>query len=124
MLLRRSLPMLLFIGALALTGWAFVIGKTYVGRSDKMAAQYNEQLAGMLRLIPERQGTPEHGIAGNAELHGSGRELHQASLHDDGGSAPTRGYFERARMLLYLLRSRHWRKAAHDELRKPTMGHE
>ncbi|MGY5800166.1 hypothetical protein ACXHMN_02420 [Rhizobium sp. LEGMi12c] len=124
MLLRRSLSMLLFIGALALTGWAFVIDKPYVGRSDKIAVQYHGPLAGVLHLVPERQGTAGHDIAGNAVLPGSGRDLYQASLHDGGGSTPTRSYFERARMLLYLLRSRHWRKAAHDELRKPTMEHE
>ncbi|MGY5776538.1 hypothetical protein [Rhizobium sp. LEGMi135b] len=115
MLLRRSLPMLLFIGALALTGRAFVIDKTYVGRSDEMAAQSHGPLAGMLRLIPEQQLTAGHGIAGNAELSGSDSELRQASLHDDAGSAPAHGYFERARILLYLLRSHHWRKAAPNE---------
>lgn len=122
MLLRCSLPMLLFISALALAGWAFVIGKPHVDGSDEMVGQYHGPLAGLLRSLPDRQFTARHEIAGNAELPGCGRELHQASLHDDSGSASTPGYFERARILLYLLRSRHWRKAVYEETSQADHG--
>ncbi len=94
MLPRRSLPMLLFIGALALVGWTSVVVKTHMDGSGEMTGQYHGSLAGVLRPVPDRQFTAGCEIAGNA--------------------VPP-GYFERARMLLYLLRSRHWRKAAYSE---------
>lgn len=115
MLLRCILPMLLCVGALALAEWAFIIVKTHRDRSDEMVAQDHGPLAGVLRRIPERQLIAGHEIAGNAAPLRFGSEFRQASLHDDGSSPATPGYFERSRILLYLLRSRHWRKAAPSE---------
>lgn len=112
MLLRCFPPMLLFIGALALTAWPFIVVKTHSDGSGEMVEQYHRPLAGVLRPIPERQFIAGYEIAGNAVPLHFGRRFRQASsLHGDGSSPATHGYFERARILLYILRSRHWRKA-------------
>lgn len=115
MLPRCPLSMLLFLGALALTVWASVVVTTHMDGSSEMVGQYHGRLAGVHRPIPDGQFTSGHEITGNAEPPGFASELGQVSLHDDSSSPPTRGYFERARMLLYLLRLRHWRKAAHND---------
>jgi len=116
MLPRYSLPRLLLIGALALTAWAFVVVKSHMDGSSEMVGQYHRPLAGVLRRIPERQFIAGHEIASNDVPLRFGRGFRQASSpHGDGSSPATPGYFERARILLYLLRSRHWRKAAPNE---------
>ncbi|OJY78908.1 MAG: hypothetical protein BGP09_23650 [Rhizobium sp. 60-20] len=115
MLLRYSVPVLVFIGALALTGWAFIIVENHKARPNEMGASNHGPLSGMLHLMSERQAATWHRVASNAVSAASGSEVRRAPSDDDGDARPTPGYFERARMLLFLLRSRHWRKLAHHE---------
>jgi len=110
MLLRYAFPVPIFIGALALTGWAFPILKSHTVRPDEMATPYPGAFADMRHLTSERQDPAGYRIAGDAVPTGSGGEARQAPSRGDSNAPSPPGYFERARMLLYLLRTRHRRK--------------
>jgi hypothetical protein len=45
----------------------------------------------------------------------TGRPAEMVAPQADSDATTTSGYFDRARILLFLLRSRHWRKAAHQD---------
>jgi len=113
MLLRRSLPALFAIGALALTGCISATMKNYAAVPDQVVMLHYGPPA-RLRDLEFRQHNPTWSrVSANGAPAPPNREVSR-DRHDT-DPEPKPGYIKRAKMLLYLLRSRHWRSLPSDQ---------
>jgi len=113
MLLRRSLPALFAVGALALTGCISVTMKNYATMPDQIVMLHYGPPVHFRDLehghhIPTWSKVSIKGAptTPNPQVSRGRREA---------DSEPKEGYIKRAKMLLYLLRSRHWRSLPSDQ---------
>ncbi|MBB6484619.1 hypothetical protein [Rhizobium lusitanum] len=113
MLLRRFLPVLFAIGALALTGCVSAMMKTYEPPPAQIVIlHYSPPVS--LRALDFGQHV--HGwrkVAANAAPAAPNRQVFPDRRDTD--TEPKEGYIKRAKMLLYLIRSRHWRSLPYDQ---------
>ncbi|MFS8045854.1 hypothetical protein [Rhizobium sp. BR 314] len=113
MLLRRLLPVLLAIGALALTGCVSAMMKTYAPPPAQIVMLHYGPPASLRALDFEQHVHGWHKVAANAAPTAPNHPISPDRRKTD--PAPREGYIKRAKMLLYLIRSRHWRSLPYDQ---------
>jgi len=110
MLLRYSVPVLVFIGALALTGWAFIIVENHKARPNEMGASNHGPLSGMLHLMSERQAATWHRVASKAARTLPGSWVASGPREESGGPRPTARFWSGPGVFFCLLRPPSGRK--------------
>ncbi|MGG6892506.1 MULTISPECIES: hypothetical protein [Rhizobium] len=96
--------------------------KDYVGRPAHAAMLHFAAPIGMLDLKHGRRIQQWHRVSGNVVQPSQSNKVVRDREAANTETAPSGGYIKRAKMLLFLIRTRHWRTLAYDQTPQTTPG--